>query len=116
MPYNKPETQGLKQFPTTQQLQHWVQIENEFGFCGQPDQAYLRHLADLVRKHLGPDVLIYTTDPPDVLDIGTLPNEVYSYAPAAVNACASKIETEAAMRSAYMLLMDQLVGNFACKP
>ena len=32
----------------------------------------------VVRQHLGPDVLIYTTDPPDVLDIGTLPTEVYS--------------------------------------
>ena len=98
-----------------------MQIENEYGFCGQADPDYLRHLvakvplwpgpcapactgtrpvhraaalllsllrcsqrpprAAQVRQHLGPDVLIYTTDPADVLDIGTLPgDEVYSCA------------------------------------
>ena len=59
------------------EVQH-AQIENEYSFCGQPDRPYLEHLVATVRHHLGPDVLIYTTDPPDVLDIGTLPTEVYS--------------------------------------
>jgi len=44
-----------------------VQIENEFGSYGDvstnpKDEAYLRNLIDLVRKHLGSSVVLYTTD------------------------------------------------------
>ncbi|PQQ09876.1 beta-galactosidase 17 isoform X1 [Prunus yedoensis var. nudiflora] len=38
-----------------------VQIENEFGSYGD-DKAYLHHLVSLARKHLGDDVILYTTD------------------------------------------------------
>ncbi|KAK4269224.1 hypothetical protein QN277_022411 [Acacia crassicarpa] len=38
-----------------------VQIENEFGSYGN-DQAYLHHLVNLARDHLGHDVILYTTD------------------------------------------------------
>ncbi|CAH9073495.1 unnamed protein product [Cuscuta epithymum] len=38
-----------------------VQIENEFGSYGD-DKAYLYHLVRLARRHLGYDVLLYTTD------------------------------------------------------
>lgn len=50
-----------------------MQVENEYGFCGHRDPGYLRHLVNLVRKHLGSEVLIYTTDPPYATPIGTLP-------------------------------------------
>ncbi|BBG98850.1 beta-galactosidase 17 [Prunus dulcis] len=38
-----------------------VQIENEFGSYGD-DKAYLHHLVSLARKHLGDEVILYTTD------------------------------------------------------
>ncbi|XP_071731937.1 beta-galactosidase 17 [Rutidosis leptorrhynchoides] len=38
-----------------------VQIENEFGSYGD-DKAYLHHLVNLARSHLGDDVILYTTD------------------------------------------------------
>nr|GMD86814.1 beta-galactosidase 17 [Ipomoea batatas] len=38
-----------------------VQIENEFGSYGD-DKEYLHHLVKLARKHLGDDVVLYTTD------------------------------------------------------
>ena len=44
-----------------------VQIENEFGSYGDVstnplDKQYLEHLLDLVRVHLGQDIIVYTTD------------------------------------------------------
>ena len=44
-----------------------VQIENEFGSYGDIstnplDKQYLEHLLDLVRVHLGQDIIVYTTD------------------------------------------------------
>ncbi|KAK4479564.1 hypothetical protein RD792_015082, partial [Penstemon davidsonii] len=38
-----------------------VQIENEFGSYGD-DKAYLHYLVKLARKHLGGDIILYTTD------------------------------------------------------
>ncbi|CAO2840197.1 unnamed protein product [Amaranthus hypochondriacus] len=38
-----------------------VQIENEYGSYAD-DKAYLHHLVNLARKHLGDDVILYTTD------------------------------------------------------
>ncbi|XP_054780948.1 beta-galactosidase 17 isoform X2 [Prosopis cineraria] len=38
-----------------------VQIENEYGSYGN-DKAYLHHLVNLARGHLGHDVILYTTD------------------------------------------------------
>jgi hypothetical protein len=38
-----------------------LQIENEYGYYGE-DKVYLRHLAAKVRQHMGPDVLLFTTD------------------------------------------------------
>lgn len=57
-----------------------VQIENEYGFCHlSPDQEYLEFLKDRIHKYLGKDTIIYTTDPPSVIQKGTLRgSEVYS--------------------------------------
>uniref|UniRef100_A0A6N2LI85 beta-galactosidase n=1 Tax=Salix viminalis TaxID=40686 RepID=A0A6N2LI85_SALVM len=38
-----------------------VQIENEFGSYGD-DKAYLHHLVELARGHLGDEIILYTTD------------------------------------------------------
>ncbi|CAA6671675.1 unnamed protein product [Spirodela intermedia] len=57
-----------------------VQIENEFGSYGY-DQPYLRHLVALSRRHLGQDVILYTTDggSQDTLMRGTIPgNDVFA--------------------------------------
>ncbi len=57
-----------------------LQVENEYGFCGS-DRTYLRHLVATARRHLGPDVILYTTDPPPNVARGSLPgDEVYTYA------------------------------------
>jgi len=55
-------------------------VENEYGFCGS-DRTYLRHLVATARRYLGPDVILYTTDPPPNVARGSLPgDEVYTYA------------------------------------
>ena len=36
---------------------------------------YLRHLVHLARKALGPDAMLFTTDPPQVTEIGSLRGE-----------------------------------------
>jgi beta-galactosidase len=56
------------------------QIENEYGFCWrEPDRKYLEFLEDKVHQYLGSDALIYTTDPPSVIQKGSLPGkDVYS--------------------------------------
>uniref|UniRef100_A0A803LD91 Beta-galactosidase n=1 Tax=Chenopodium quinoa TaxID=63459 RepID=A0A803LD91_CHEQI len=38
-----------------------VQIENEYGSYAD-DKAYLHHLVKLARRHLGDDIILYTTD------------------------------------------------------
>uniref|UniRef100_A0A7E4V4C8 Beta-galactosidase n=1 Tax=Panagrellus redivivus TaxID=6233 RepID=A0A7E4V4C8_PANRE len=50
-----------------------VQIENEYGSYGC-DHKYLQFLRDLFHKHLGPDVLLFTTDSADyeTLKCGTV--------------------------------------------
>ena len=49
-----------------------------------------------VRQHLGSEVLIYTTDPADVLDIGTLPgDEVYRYSPSLAGNAGRLLGTQA---------------------
>ena len=55
-----------------------MQIENEFGFVG-PDENYLRHLHTLARDNLVDDVVLFSTDPPAVIDKGSLGGG-YSYA------------------------------------
>jgi len=58
----------------------WLQVENEYGFCGS-DRTYLRHLVATARRYLGPDVILYTTDPPPNVARGSLPgDEVYTCA------------------------------------
>ena len=47
------------------------QIENEFGFVG-PNEPYLRHLHTLARDNLGDGVQLFSTDPPAVIDKGSL--------------------------------------------
>ena len=50
------------------------QVENEYGFCGE-DKDYLRHLIATARAHLSPDVLLFTTDPPNVAPKGSIAGE-----------------------------------------
>ncbi|KAK9787022.1 hypothetical protein WJX73_010761 [Symbiochloris irregularis] len=54
-----------------------LQLENELGFAneGRHMQDYLRHLYKAARKHLGQEVLIYTTDPPPNVEKGSLMGE-----------------------------------------
>lgn len=57
-----------------------VQIENEYGSYGD-DKAYLHHLVKLARRHLGDDIILYTTDggTRETLQKGTIPGAaVYS--------------------------------------
>ena len=57
-----------------------LQIENEYGYCGS-DKAYLRHLLASARQQLGGNVTLFTTDPPDLAHLGSLPgSEVYTCA------------------------------------
>lgn len=60
-----------------------VKVENEYGFCeNSPDAAYLTFLRDLASQLLGPETLLYTTDPPYVAEKGSLwGKQVYSCAP-----------------------------------
>jgi hypothetical protein len=37
------------------------QVENEYGYYGE-DKEYLRRLVAKARQHLGPELLLYTTD------------------------------------------------------
>ncbi|XP_072143702.1 beta-galactosidase-like [Dermacentor andersoni] len=39
-----------------------VQLENEYGSYDACDPAYMVHLRNLARTHLGPDVVLFTTD------------------------------------------------------
>ncbi|KAK6787411.1 hypothetical protein RDI58_015936 [Solanum bulbocastanum] len=52
------------------------QIENEFGSYGD-DKAYLHHLVRIARRHLGDDVILYTTDggSRENLNKGTIPGD-----------------------------------------
>nr|XP_029121154.1 beta-galactosidase 8 isoform X2 [Elaeis guineensis] len=53
-----------------------VQVENEFGSYGD-DKKYLHHLVTLARRHLGNDIVLYTTDggSKDTLENGTILGE-----------------------------------------
>lgn len=48
------------------------QVENEYGYCGS-DKGYLRHLLATARQQLGDSVILFTTDPPDIARLGSLP-------------------------------------------
>ena len=53
------------------------QVENEYGFCGD-SKPYLRNLIGVARKAMG-DVVIFTTDPPSIIEKGSIAgDEVYS--------------------------------------
>lgn len=61
-----------------------LQVENEYGYCGS-DKAYLRHLLATARQQLGGDVILFTTDPPDLAHLGSLPGgQVFTCAPPAL--------------------------------
>lgn len=51
-----------------------MQIENEYGFVGG-DLAYVRHLVNLAQGLLGKEAILYTTDPPPVVQKGSLPGD-----------------------------------------
>ena len=56
------------------------QIENEYGFCGA-SKVYLRALAATTRRALGDNVMLFTTDPPQLVERGSLPgDELFTYA------------------------------------
>ena len=59
-----------------------AQVENEFGFVG-PNEPYLRHIVQTARQGLGDEVVLYSTDPPSVINKGTLGGH-YVYACAAL--------------------------------
>ncbi len=48
-----------------------VQIENEFGFVG-PNEPYMRHLIAIAKKAFGDDHILFTTDPPPLVQQGSL--------------------------------------------
>ncbi len=70
-------------------LMSGLQIENEYGYYNRSDASYLRHLAAKARQHLGPHVLLYTTDlaREDVLDRGTLPGRGSAQQPTVCTEC-----------------------------
>ena len=53
-----------------------VQVENEYGSYFACDHEYMQHLADTFRKYLGPNVVLFTTDPSseNALKCGSLPS------------------------------------------
>ena len=53
-----------------------VQVENEYGSYYACDKDYLKHLEETFRKHLGPNVVLFTTDgaSDSYLKCGTLPS------------------------------------------
>ncbi|XP_074593737.1 beta-galactosidase-like [Brevipalpus obovatus] len=59
LPMVKPYLYATNNGPITM-----VQVENEYGFQKACDKKYLNWLRDLTRKHLGPEVVLYTTDNP----------------------------------------------------
>ena len=60
-----------------------VQLENEYGYCEpaytiERSRRYMRALKAMARQGLGDNVILYTTDPPYLLNEGSLPgDEVY---------------------------------------
>ncbi len=60
-----------------------LQIANEYGMCGS-DKQYLHELAAAVRSNLGRATVVYTTDPPWLLDKGSIAGpEVFTCVPTA---------------------------------
>lgn len=57
-----------------------AQVENEYGFCdNSPDLPYLTFLRDLAAEILGEETILYTTDPPYVVEKGSMwGKQVYS--------------------------------------
>ena len=54
-----------------------LQLDNEFGYVdwAPGSRDYLRWLARLAWQHLGKQTILFTTDPPDIADRGTLPGD-----------------------------------------
>jgi beta-galactosidase len=48
----------------------WLQVENEYGSYHTCDKGYLRHLLQLVRRHLGPSPILTTVDGYTSTDLG----------------------------------------------
>lgn len=47
-----------------------VQLENEYGYYSACDNSYMSSLRDIVRSHLGDEIILYTTDNPGLLACG----------------------------------------------
>ena len=53
-------------------------MENEYGFCGD-SKSYLRNLIAAAKAAFGEDMIIFTTDPPSIVEKGSLEgDEVYT--------------------------------------
>ncbi|KAK9790354.1 hypothetical protein WJX73_002613 [Symbiochloris irregularis] len=58
-----------------------VQLDNEYGYVewAPRNKDYIRWLATLAKQHLGNQTMLFTTDPPDIAEAGTLPeSEIYT--------------------------------------
>ena len=76
-----------------------LQIENEYGFVGG-DLNYVRHLVNLAQGILGKEAILYTTDPPPVVQKGSLPgDEVFT--------CARSFT----LLALYLCVLPMLVGH-----
>ncbi|CAJ0575450.1 unnamed protein product, partial [Mesorhabditis spiculigera] len=49
-----------------------IQIENEYGLWGKCDKNYMGWLRDIVWHHLGSETVLFTTDPPDAVECGSV--------------------------------------------
>ena len=55
-----------------------LQVENEYGFCGS-SKAYIRSLIATAKEAFGKDMIIFTTDPPSIVERGSIAgDEVYT--------------------------------------
>lgn len=55
-----------------------MQVENEYGFCGS-SKSYIRSLITTAKAAFGEDMIIFTTDPPSIVESGSLAgDEVYT--------------------------------------
>ena len=81
-PGTRSKTCHLWEVPKLAVCSVGAQIENEYGFCGFNDKAYLQHLADTARASLGKEAVLFTTDPPNAVTMGGLyGDDVVSCAP-----------------------------------
>lgn len=63
---------------TTISADPYVQVENEYGFCGN-NKPYLRNLIQAAKRNFGEEMVVFTTDPPTIIEDGSIKgDEVFS--------------------------------------